>query len=119
MQQQKQAQDEQALHSICRPSYQPLYERMRGSTQTPSKPREKFQTSKTIRLTFPSCLPALNTVSNITVRAKGSWPTRRVGRFQTRAGPENTHRAIIPAPELEQLSKKSLLAAQKNIPAHA
>ena len=72
MQQQKQAQDEQALHSTCRPSCQPLYERMRGSTQTPSKPREKFKTSETIRLTFPSCLPALNTVSNITVRAKGS-----------------------------------------------
>ena len=72
MQQQKLAQDEQALHSTCRPRCQPFYERMRGSTQTPSKPREKFNTSKTIWLTFPSRLPSLNTVSNITVRAKGS-----------------------------------------------
>ena len=114
-----QAQDEQALHSTCRPSCQPLYERMRGSSQTPCKPREKIKTNKEIRLTFPSCLPALNTASNITVRVKGSQPTRRVYRIHIRAYPENTHRAIILAPEPEQLSKKSLLASQKNTPTHA
>ena len=113
-----QRQDEQALHSTCRPSCQPLYERMRGSTQTPCKPREKFNTNKAIRLTFRSCLPALNTVSDIAVRVKGSQPTRRVGRIQIRTYPENTHRAIIPALEPEQLPKKYLLATQKNTPAH-
>ena len=69
MQQQKQAQDEQALHSTCRPSCQPLYERMRGSTQTPSKPREKFKTSKTIRLTFQAACRRLTlSVTSLCVR---------------------------------------------------
>ena len=74
-------------HFTCRPSCQPLYERMRGSSQTPCKPREKIKTNKAIRLTFPRCLPALNTVSDITVRVKGSQPTRRVCRIQIRAHP--------------------------------
>ena len=108
----------QCKHSSCRPSCQPLYEQMRGSSQTPCKRREKIKTNKAIRLTFPRCLPALNTVSDITVRVKGSQPTRRVSKIQIRAHPENAQRAIILAPESEKLTKQSLLAAQKNTPTH-
>ena len=108
----------QCRHSTCRPSYQPLHERMRGSSQTPCKPREKIKTNKAIRLTSPSCLPALNTVSDITVPVKGAQPTRRVCRIQIRAHPENAQRAIIRAPEPEQLTKQSLLAPQKDTPTH-
>ena len=85
---------------------------------SPCKPREKFTTNEPILLNFSSSMPALNTVSDITVRAKGSQPTTRVSRMQIRVYLENAQRAINPAPEPKKPTKKPLLAAQKNTPTH-